>query len=337
MANIDLRKKVRIHELLSEALSNFTLEEYDYEVMFYLLAKITKTHKDETVYLLNLKELDQLTGKEHNLTRFINSAKKLRSLTIVIEDSKKILIDGILSTAVFMKGKSTMEVSISKYMKPYLLELTQNYTEHQLYSIMRLKSKHAKKLYLYFNNHRPKKGVLRSIIEKQPIEKFKIELGYKNPETGEELQKKWNNFKNSVLDIAKEEINALTNIRIAYYTEKWGRETYWIEWHIENKNNTELIQLEQFNTNQITSDDKNLTENLQEVNDFVKLTKVYGLDDEQAKIALKRISRELLNEILAIIDDQVEKKKAEGKKITNMGGYSVKVFSSKGLDLTKKK
>lgn len=336
MANIDLRKKIRIHEALSEVLSEVQLKELDYETLFFLFAKISKSHKDETVYNLNINELQQLTGEKPNLERYKNSIKRLRKITFEIETDEYVLIDGVLSSAKFIKGKGQMQVKISSDMKPFLLQLTQGYTEHQLYSIMRLRSKHAKKLYLFFCNHRPKNGVLRTVLEMQTIEDFKTQTGYINPETGEELYKNWHDFNKRVLKVAKEEINALSNIKIAYNTKKYGREVYWIEWHIENKNNQELIQLEQFNTNQLVSDDKSFQENMQEINDFAKLTTVYGLDERQAKIALKRISKELLNEILAIIDDQVKKKKDKGEIIRSMGAYSVKVFFDKGLDFNKK-
>jgi plasmid replication initiation protein len=337
MANIDLRKNVRIHEALSEVLSELNLKELDYETMFFLFAKISKSHKDEMVYNLDIKELEQLTGEQTNLFRYIDSVKRLRKITIEIETDEYVLIDGILSSAKFIKGKSTMQVKISSDMKPFLLDLVKNYTEHQLYSIMRLKSKHAKKLYLFFNNLRPKSGCIRTVLDMQTIEEFKIKTGYKDPETGEETYKTWHDFNKRVLEVAKEEINALSNIKIAYNTKKFGREVYWIEWHIENKDNRELIQLEQFNTHQITSSDKDFKENLQEISDFAKLTKVYGLNEKQAEIALKRISRELLNEILTIIDNQVKKKKDKGETITNMGGYSVKVFFDKGVDFAKHK
>lgn len=334
MANIDLRKKVRIHEALTEVLSESNLKEIDYENLFFLFAKISKSHKDETVYNLDINELQKLTGEKPNLYRYIDSIKRLRKITFEIETDEYVLIDGVLSSAKFIKGKGVMQVKISSDMKPFLLDVVSNYNEHQLYSIMRLTSKHAKKLYLFFNGHRPTGGSLRTVLEMQTIEDFKIQTGYINTETGEELYKNWHDFNKGVLKVAKEQINALSNIKIAYKTQKFGREVFWIEWYIENKNNQDLIQLEQFNTNQITSGDKDLKENLQEISDFTKLTKVYGLDDEQAKIILKRMDRKVLFDALVKIDNQKEK----GKEIKNIGGYTVSMIKKEfEIDLTNKK
>jgi plasmid replication initiation protein len=318
MTTIDLRKKVRIHESLTETLSQISLKELEYETMFFLFAKISKSHRDETNYNLSLNEFQELTKRKHNLEEYKSTIKKLRSITFEIESEEEILIDGILSSARYIKNKGVMQVKISAEMKPFLLELTQNYNEHQLYSILRLTSKHAKKLYLYLNSHRPTCGKYRSIIEMQTIEDFKIRLGYKNQQTGEELYKKWNHFNERVLKVAKEEINAVSNIKVAYNTKKFGREVYWIEWIIENKSNKEIINLEQFNSNSITSSNKDLKEQLKDISDFEKLTKVYGLNEEQAKKALRMIERERLFAVISGIDKQKEK-----QIINNLGGYTV--------------
>lgn len=321
MANIDLRKNIRIHEALSEVLSTLNLKELAYETMFFLFAKISKSHKDETVYNLDISEFQQLTGKQHNLQEYKETIRQLRSITIEIETDEYVLIDGVLSSSKFIKGKGTMEVKISSDMKPFLLDLVTNYTEHQLYSIIRLNSKHSKRLYLFFNNLRPKSGCIRTVLDMQTIEEFKIKTGYKNPETGEEYYKRWNHFNESVLKVAKEEINALSNIKIAYNTKKFGREVYWIEWHIENKDNRELIQLEQFSTHQITSADKDLKDQLKDISNFERLTKLYGLNDDQAKKVLRMIDNKMLFETLASID---EKRKTQ--EIKNIGGYTVAVL-----------
>lgn len=330
MSSIDLRKKVRLHEVFSEALSSISLKELDYETMFFLFAKISKTHLDETVYDLNIKELQELTGNQYNLREYVESVKRLRKITFEIEDQESVLIDGVLSNARFIKGKGTVRVKISSDMKPYLLQLTNNYTEHQLYSILRLNSKHAKKLYLYFCNHRPKSGIVRSVIDFQTIEDFKKTLGFINPETGEELHKKWNHFKERVVDVAKEEINKRSNLKVAYNIKKWGREVYWIEWIIENKNNEELIKLESFTQLGLKEGDKDFAEAIDDLAFIERLKDDYGLDKDQAKKVAKMLDRKLLENSLKKVDDA----KKNNKIKTSLGGYTRKILLTDfGTDL----
>lgn len=99
MTKIDLRKKVRIHEELAEALSTMSIREIDFETLFFLLAKISKSHTDETVYNLSKVDFEALTGSEQNTTYYTNSFKRLRSITLEIETDKSILIDGLVSSA----------------------------------------------------------------------------------------------------------------------------------------------------------------------------------------------------------------------------------------------
>lgn len=334
MPNIDLRKQVRIHEALSDVLSKINLKELSFEVMFFLFAKISKSHKDETVYNLDANEFQRLIGKAPNLSEYKQAVKDLRKITFEIETDDFILIDGIISNAKFIKGKGAMEVKISSDMKPFLLDLVSNYTAPQLYSMLRLNSKHAKRLYLYFNAMRPKKGLIRTVIEEQTITEFKKKTGFINPDTGEEIYKDWNHFNERVLKVAKQEINAVSNIKIAYYPRKWGREVYWIEWHIENKSNEELIQLEEFKEKTAVLDDKSFDQKLQHIGDLGTLTTVYGLTEHQAQTILARVDR---NHLFGVVLGSIDKVRKE-KPIPKIGGYTVTAIKNAyNIDLTKAK
>ncbi len=328
MANIDLRKKVRIHEALSETLSAMPLKELDFETLFFLLAKLSKSHKDETVYNLNIREFQELTGGEHNLYQYVDSFKRLRSYTFEIETDKSILVDGILQSAELMKGLGTVQVQLSSKMKPYLLSLTENYTEHQLYSIIKLKSKHSKRFYLYFCNHRPRSGVLRTVLEYQTIEEFKERLGYIDKETGRKLYEKTGHFIDRVLKVARDEINTCSNLRIAYKLKKWGREYNWIEWTIENKANEELIKLESFN--QIGLGEGDFAQKIDEMAFIERLKEEYGLSDHQADKVAKMLDRTMLLNSLKKVDVAKENKKIK----TSLGGFTRKVLLTDfGTDL----
>lgn len=326
MTNLDVSKRIRLHEALSTALISIRLREIDFETMFFLYAKVSKTHKDETVYDLNMYELQELTGKQYNRKEYIQSVKRLRSITFEIDEGESVLIDGILSNARYIEGKGTMRVKISSEMKPYLLELTQDYTEHQLYSMLKIKSKHAKKLYMYFCKHRPKNGVVRSVIDFQTIESFKRELGFIDPDTGEELHVKWSNFKNRVLDVAKDEINLVSNLKVAYNVKKYGRETNWIEWIIENKNNDALIKLEPFTQLALSEKNKseNFIENIDELAFIERLKDEYKLSPEQARKVARMVDRKMLLDVLKRVNDADKKDPIDPKRL---GGYTLKAIN----------
>jgi len=322
-STVDLRKKVRIHEALAEALSTMPLRELDFETLFFLLAKLSKSHTDETNYELSMAEFEALTGKKNNIVNYTASFKRLRATTLEIETDKYILIDGLLSSTRLIKGYGVVQVKVSPDMKPFLLNLTQNYTEQQLYSILRLRSKHSKRFYLYFCNFRPRNGAYRTVLEYEKIEDFKEKMGYLN-EYGRNRD-----FIDKVLRVVKKEINELSNIRVSYNLKKRGREFYWIEWYIENKNNEELIKLEAFNQLSVESP-KDFGEEINEKAFIISLKENYGLDDKQAEKVALRLDRKMLLESLA----KVDKSKKENRIKDSLGGYTWKtLLNDFGTDL----
>jgi len=322
MANISLlNKQVRVHEQLSEALKQENLKGIELELTFFLFAKLSKSHKDDTVYYLNMRELEHLTGNSYNLKEYIAAAKRLKKVEFTIDREKGVLVTSLLHEADFLKGKGTVEVLISGKLKPYLLGLTQNYTKHQLFSMLRLKSKHAKIIYMYLCQYRPKKGYFRQTIESKDIKELKKELGYVNEE-GEELYKTFGHFNDRVLKVAKRQINELTDIKFSYEKIKWGREVIALNINIENKNNEELISNKLEDFSEITDKNKSLEENLSELNDYEKLTKVYELSDKQAKTVMQRLDRKRLFEVLG----RVDKAKKDNKIVKSVGGFTVKTI-----------
>jgi len=314
MANIDLRKKVRIHESLAEALSAMNLRELDFETLFFLLAKISKTHTDETTYNLDMKEFEALTGKQNNILNYTASYKRLRATTLEITTEKSVLIDGFISSAELITGRGTVQVKISSKMKPYLLNLTQGYTEHQLYSIIRLKSKHSKRFYLYFCNHRPVKGAFRTELDYETIDDFKAKMGYRNEYEANR------NFINHVVKLVKKDINELTNLRVSYKLKKYGKQYHWISWQIENKDNSEMIRLDPFSQKAIGGGDPLAAAD--ELAFIERLKADFGLSDHQAEKVARMLARPALLNSLAKVEDA----KKAGKIKTSLGGYTRKIL-----------
>jgi plasmid replication initiation protein len=326
MANIKLlTKKVRIHEYLSEALRQANMKEIEMEISMFLFAKMTKSHENETVYHLNMKELQNLTGHSYNLKNYIDACKRLREITFVIDREKSILVTGLLNDADFIKGKATVEVTISRKLKPYLMDLFSNYTEHQLFSMLRLKSKHSKKIYMYLCQNRPIKGYIRNTLEGINLKTFKEKTGYINSETGEEIYTNYGIFNQQALKIAKKEINEVTDIRFAYKPVKWGREVVALDIDIENKKNDEIISSRYEAFGILANQNKSLDENLQDISDLERLTKIYGLSQAQAEKVLKKLDRPMLFNELTKVD---EAKKANNIK-KSVGAYSVQTINNK--------
>lgn len=335
-----LNKEVRVHNQIMEVLNKTTLKAITWEVMFFLFAKITKSHKDDTAYTLDLKQFQKMTGKSANLAEYKIAVRELRKITFDIQAEGYDLIDGVICNAKFLHGLGSMQVRITPEMKPFLLELTQDYTAPQLFSMLRMKSMHAKKLYMWCYGHRPTKGLTRSMVEGMTIREFKVETGYIN-EHGVEQYKQFNDFKKRVLDVAKAEINALSNIKVAYYPKKWGREFYYIDWHIENKNNSEMIALEEFAEPIVELPELSYEQRMTEIGLLSILMDELKLSEWQAKQICRQTRPEYLylNDVIDAVRNGFKIAIEKGKPVPEdkKGGYTARAILGKyGIDLSKK-
>lgn len=301
MVNIDLRKKVRVKDAFLETLITLPLKELDVETFFYFLAKLSKAHKDDSIYYLSLKEFEELTGKQHNIYEYVKSFVRTRAITFTIKRDRGTLIDGLYSSAEIIEGTKTVEITLSPKMKPYLIGVVEDWTAPQLYSMMRMSSKHAYKIYLYLYAHRPKSGAFRAVVEYETIEAFKRKLGYIDSETGKEFYKKSGHFVSDVLEVAKKEINAVTDIRVAYKLKKLGREYNWIEWTIENKNNDEFIPLMPFQQKAV--EEKTFSEQMDEVVRLRVLVEEFEVGQQTAQKILRMYAAKLVDDEIAIVRD----------------------------------
>jgi len=318
---IDLAKKARVRNDLAETLPKYDFSKVELDIFFYLLSKITKDHTDETTYILDAKKLIELTDTQYNLPEYVEAAKALRNKTLVIEDEESILVDGLLSNVRFIKGKGVVVVKISSDMKPFILNLTANYTALQLFSLLKLKSKYSKRFYIFLSRHKPLKGIVRSHLE-YTIEDFKKQLGLINDD-GKELFKQIFDFKTKVLDVAKEQINDFSDLRVQYKLRKLGREYFYIDWDIENKDNLNLIPSYDDGIKAIDKD-TTFKESIDKTKNLVVLVDHFKLSKAQAEKVLKILQPAALNEVLTEINEYIKK-----GTVKDRGAYTVKSIKDK--------
>jgi plasmid replication initiation protein len=317
----DLAKKTRVRNDLAETLPKYDFSKIELDIFFFLLSKISKDHTDETTYILDSKKLIELTGTQYNLYEYVEAAKALRNKTLVIEDEESILVDGLLSNVRFLKGKGVIVVKVSSDMKPFILNLTANYTALQLFSLLKLKSKYAKRFYIFFSRHKPMKGIVRAHLE-YTIEEFKSELGL-HDEEGKALFKQIYDLKKYVLDVAKEQINDFSDIKIQYKLRKLGREYFYIDWDIENKDNLNLIPSYEEGLRAVETE-KTFSERIDDTKNLVILVDYFKLSKTQAEKTLRIIKHEALNEVLTEVDEYIKK-----GTVKNRGAYTVKAIKDK--------
>jgi plasmid replication initiation protein len=192
------------------------------DIFLYLLSSLRKDQPDG-VYEISVGEMSKLTGKKYNYQqlRLATEGMGSRMFEIPNETDKK----GrqvwrqmwMFDRVDYVHGTGIIEIEFTRTIQPYLFDLKANFTSFQLYSALRLGSKHAKRIYTLCSQWKDKEQSPEYVIEE-----FKRMIGLIN-DKGDMEYAEITMFKKFVLDIAVKQINEHTDLEIGYTLRKRGR------------------------------------------------------------------------------------------------------------------
>ncbi len=199
------------------------------DLVFFLLSKLTKDDKQGTVYELRMKELEQLTGRSWNYQRFFELTQQLRTRGYTLfgetlhpctgKSTPTVQRVALLASAEYLTGQGLMELKLSEQIRPYLLDLKSNFTSRRLQAVFALDSKYAKRIYQLALHWKAAGG-----SKTYTLAELKHMLHLKDPEGKEpEQYTDFACFKAKVLNVAVQQINECTDLRIRYEPIKKGR------------------------------------------------------------------------------------------------------------------
>lgn len=212
--------QVRQHNAITNA--RYEYSEMQLDIFLYLLSSLRKDQPDE-VYEISVGEMSKLTGKKYNYQQLRLATEGMggRMFEIPNETDKK----GrqvwrqmwMFDRVDYVHGTGIIEVEFTRTIQPYLFDLKGNFTSLQLYSALRLGSKHAKRIYTLCSQWKDKGQTPEYVIEE-----FKRTIGLIN-DKGDMEYAEITMFKKFVLDIAVKQINEHTDLEIGYTLRKRGR------------------------------------------------------------------------------------------------------------------
>ncbi|WP_051412057.1 replication initiation protein [Halonatronum saccharophilum] len=169
--------------------------------------------------------LDELGLGETNYAALRESIERLITRKIEINQSdKKRLVTTFLSSCVYNNKNSTITLSYDPKLKPYFLQLKNNFTKYYLENILELKSFYSIRIYELLKQY-------ERIRERTlGLEELKKMLGAEN-----KSYNRYNNFKRKVLLQAQEEINQKTDLKMSFEEVKTGRKVTGIKFLIDKK------------------------------------------------------------------------------------------------------
>ena len=193
------------------------------KIIAYLTSLIKKEDEDFEVYRFHAKELLEKLNTDNNYDDLKTAISKLITRMITIKTKESVLVTTFLSSAEYFYD-STIELSFDKKLKPYLLQLKGNFTKYYLENVLNLKSFYAIRIYELLKQY-------ENIGDRRfELEELKEILGIKNK------YKLYGHFKDKVLQIAKREINAKTDLEMDFEEIKRSRKVIAIKFLITKKN-----------------------------------------------------------------------------------------------------
>ena len=209
-------KIIMQHNVITSGRYDFTACQLD--ILFLLLASLEKDDPADKEYDLYARDIEAITGRQWQYNQLKEATENMGVRMFSIENSESFKQMWLFEEFRYVKGKGYFTASVSKKARPYLFDLKNNFTILQLNSVLSCSSKYAKRLYALACQWRTVGKI------EIPIYKLKEMLYIKDPEGKEREQfERISEFKISVLDIAKRQINEHTNIHFDYELKKRGR------------------------------------------------------------------------------------------------------------------
>lgn len=204
--------------------AKYSLSSVETDLIMKMIAEIKNEDKDFKTYVFKISEIEERMGKKLNRTSLKTMAQELRRKNLTIDKGKEgFLVTGWVSSFEYHAERGEIELCFDPKLKPYLLELQGRFVKADIRHIFQLSSEYAKRIYTIFKQWE-KIGTYTINVEEwqKMLEVPKSMLNYAD-------------FKRKVLETAKEQINAKTDLEVSYTEIKTGRKITGIEWTIKKK------------------------------------------------------------------------------------------------------
>ena len=212
------KKVTKANELIQK--SRFSLSKQQQRIVLYLISQIEQHDKDFKLYTFDIIEFCKICGIELGGGKTYNELKEAlkeisdKSLWITLPDERETLVRWIEKPYIEPK-RGTISIKLDADMKPYLLQLKQNFTSYELIYTLHFKSQYSIRLYeLVRSIHYHEMDILTITYS---VDELRKRMGAENKSS-----KVYSNFKNRALLPAIEEINAYSDKIISFKEDKRG-------------------------------------------------------------------------------------------------------------------
>lgn len=244
---------IQPNQIIEAQFNSNTLEK---KIFASLVMQIQPQDEDFKKYKVNIKELSaDLNINENNMYREalkVSDSMIGRSLSIENKKTKKFIKIALMSS--FQYDNGFLYLKINPELKPYLLNIKDNYTRYQIKNILELKSIYSIRLYELLKQYLP--------IGKRTFDVTDLRKKL-NLENGE--YERFSDFNRYIIAKASNEINEKTDIEVSYSNVKKGRSIEKLSFTIKGK--------------EVADDKVILQEYFKDVYDMDKMKESMGIDE----------------------------------------------------------
>lgn len=225
-----LQTVVKSNELIQR--SRYKLSLLEQKIVLFLISKICPDDEAFHEYEFHMRELCQLMGiscNPKNYRNFRECIQKLSDKSFWIEtDGRDMLCRWILDATV-IKGSGIVKIRLDDKLRPYLLQLQQQFTSFSLEYVLLMQNKYSIRIYELLKSY---EYLTTYTIE---LDEFKQRIQSAN-------YKAYPDFRVNILEPAIEEINKYTDLDVFVEPIRDGRHTIrWLEFSIYLKTDVGML------------------------------------------------------------------------------------------------
>lgn len=221
-----LQLVVKDNDLIQKA--KYTLTVNQQKIIAYLISKIKPTDKELQKYSISIADFCELCGinKSSFYTEIREIVDNLDNKSFWVETDEKVFKFRWFSEVEIIKGSGRVNIVLNSNIKQYLIDLSREFTQYELYNILALKGKYSIRLYEYFKSY-----AFRHDIE--------VELDKMRDILCADKYKEYKDFKKRVIEPAIKEINEYTDLEVKYEKIMRGKWVVGLKFQIDRKQTLE--------------------------------------------------------------------------------------------------
>lgn len=215
--------------------TRYSLSLQEQKIILYIISKLEPNDEEFKHYEFDLKKLCELCDIEYNGKNYLNfkeSIKNLSDKSFWYNDGKKeSLCRWVEKVIIDITNPTKIYIRLDEDLKPYLLQLKNNYTIYELENTLMMTSKYSIRLYELLKSYSYKGKWEISVNELKNI----LNIGDKYNE--------YKDFRKRILNKSIEEINSYTDLNVILKPIRTNRIITDLHFAISKKNSDEINQL----------------------------------------------------------------------------------------------